>query len=122
MFQECIVKGDLPSFKVLLAYLTLLDQGETLTWFVNDTDTQKQQTALHLSVQHKQFHICKMLVDAIPGIAKLDAIDGDGKTPMDLARETNQENVTQLLDEKIPEKKKKRSFRDFFTLRKSNKQ
>ncbi|EFC46965.1 predicted protein [Naegleria gruberi] len=110
MFQECIVKGDLPSFKVLVAYLTTRENSEqTLSWFVNDVENQKQRTSLHLSVAYKQFHMCKILVDAIPGIAKLDTLDSDGKTAMDLARETNQENTIQFFNEIQQLQKEKKS-------------
>ena len=119
MFQECIVKGDLPSFKVLIAYLTTRENSEqTLSWFVNDVENQKQRTSLHLSVAYKQYHMCKILVDAIPGIAKLDALDSGGKTAMDIAKETNQENVIQFFNEIQQLQKEKKSsgfgFRKLF--------
>ncbi|KAG2388406.1 hypothetical protein C9374_000570 [Naegleria lovaniensis] len=123
MFQECIVKGDLPSFKVLLAYLTTRQSSETLSWFVNDVENQKNRTALHLSVVYKQFHMFKMLVESIPGIAKLDAVDSDGKTALDIAKDTNQENVVELFNEMAelqkPKKKKGFGLKSLFSRNKS---
>nr|CAG4712521.1 unnamed protein product [Naegleria fowleri] len=123
MFQECIVKGDLPSFKVLLAYLTTRQSSETLSWFVNDVENQKNRTALHLSVVYKQFHMFKMLVESIPGIAKLDATDSDGKTALDIAKDTNQDNVVELFNEMAelqkPKKKKGFGLKSLFSRNKS---
>ncbi|KAL9650965.1 hypothetical protein ABK040_015068 [Willaertia magna] len=97
MLHECIIKGDLPSFKIIIAYLSNLNNNY-LQWFINDIETIKNQSCLHLSVIYNQFIICKMIIDALPGLCDLNCKDCNGKTALDYAIELNLNHFIQLFN------------------------